>query len=144
VQFAASKKLAEYHDEKAVRRVILLISDGEDNQSRATSEQVIEAARRAEVTVYAVSSNPGNTKTTGNRLLEKLAEETGGRVFFPSSLTDVGQAFKTIEEELRSQYALSYKPAGFLADGRFRRIEIRTPDKNTLIRARKGYFAPSR
>ena len=140
---AATKKLAGVHADRPIRRVIILISDGEDNQSRVTREEAIEAARRAEVTVYAISTNDSNVKTRGDKLLEQLAEETGGRAFFPNKVEDVVHAFNTIQDELRSQYAVSYKPADFDADGRYRTIHILARnDKNVVIRARKGYFAP--
>jgi VWFA-related protein len=145
LQFAAAKKLMKVNSDRPVRRIIILISDGEDNQSRTTIPQVIEAARRAEATIYAVSTNTSNTITHGDKLLRKLAEETGGRAFFPNKSEDVLKAFDTIQDELRSQYAVSYKPADFTADGRYRSIVILARnDKNVIIRARKGYFAPAK
>jgi len=142
---AATKKLGAVKADRPVRRVIILISDGEDNQSRVTRAEAIEAARRGEVTVYAISTNDSNVKTRGDKLLEQLADETGGRAFFPNKVEDVMHAFNTIQDELRSQYAVSYKPADFDADGRYRSILIMArTDKNVVIRARKGYFAPSR
>jgi VWFA-related protein len=142
---AATKKLMGTRADRPVRRVIILISDGEDNQSRVTAPEVIEAARRAEVVIYAVSSATSNIFSRGDKLMERFAEETGGRVFFPNKIEDVVRAFNTIQEELRSQYALSYKPADFDADGHYRRIDIQhRTDKNLVIRARKGYFAPNR
>jgi VWFA-related protein len=144
LQTAATKKLMNVSDNGEVRRIIILISDGEDNQSRATIPQVIDAARRAEVTIYAISTNTSNIVTHGDKLLRKLAEETGGRAFFPNKIEDVVKAFDTIQDELRSQYALSYKPADFQPDGHYRSISIQARDnKNLIIRSRKGYFAPS-
>ncbi|HWR15122.1 MAG TPA: VWA domain-containing protein [Terriglobales bacterium] len=144
LQVAAAKKLMNVRADRPVRRIIVLISDGEDNQSRATIPQVIDAARRAEVTIYAISTNNSPTVSRGDKLLRKLAEETGGRAFFPNKIDDVTKAFETIQDELRSQYALSYKPADFTADGRYRSINIQArSDKNLIIRARKGYFAPA-
>ncbi len=144
VATASLKKLQNVRADRPVRRVIILISDGEDNQSRVTKAEAIEAARRAEVTIYAISTNDSNVKTRGDKVLEQLCEETGGRAFFPSKVEDVAHAFNTIQDELRSQYALSYKPADFEADGRYRSIQIiARNDKNVVIRARKGYFAPS-
>jgi VWFA-related protein len=143
IHLAATRKLMNFRAERPIRRIIILISDGEDNQSRVTRQEVIEAARRAEVTIYAISTNTSNMVSRGDRLMEKLAEESGGRVFFPNKIEDVVRAFKSIEDELRSQYALSYKPADFEANGQYRRIEIQPrSDRNLVIRARKGYFAP--
>jgi VWFA-related protein len=145
VQTAAAKKLLQVNADVPVRRIIILISDGEDNQSRTTIPQVIDAARHAETTIYAISTNTSNTVSRGDKLLRRLAEETGGRAFFPNKSEDVVKAFDTIRDELRSQYALSYKPADFQADGHYRSIVIQAlNDKNVLIRARKGYFAPAR
>lgn len=144
VYTASSQKLMKVHADRPVRRVIILISDGEDNQSRVTRPEAIEAAKRAEVTVYAISTNTSNTRTRGDKVLQRLAEETGGRVFYPDKLDDVVHAFNLIQDELRSQYALSYKPADFSSDGHYRKIDIQARDmKNVTIRARKGYFAPN-
>lgn len=144
VYTAATQKLMKVHADRPIRRVVILISDGEDNQSRITESQVIDAAKRAEVTVYAISTNTSNTRTRGDKVLQKLADETGGRVFYPAKLDDVIHAFNQIQDELRSQYALSYKPADFMSDGRYRTISIQARDmKNVIIRARKGYFAPN-
>jgi Ca-activated chloride channel family protein len=144
LHMAATKKLMNVSTDRPVRRVIILISDGEDNQSRMTIPQVIDAARRSEVTIYSISTNTSNIVTHGDKLLRRLAEETGGRAFFPNKIEDVVKAFDTIQDELRSQYALSYKPADFHADGRYRSIDIQARNnKNLIIRSRKGYFAPS-
>jgi len=75
-------------------------------------------------------------------VLQQLAEATGGRVFFPYKMKDVTHSFDAIEDELRSQYVVSYKPADFDADGRYRSIEISSLKKDLQVRARKGYFAP--
>jgi Ca-activated chloride channel homolog len=142
VQFAVSKEIKNRDEGKSVRRLIILISDGEDNQSRVNRDEILELARRAEVTIYAISTNTSNTTTRGDKLMAKLAEETGGRAFFPLNIGDVAHAFETIQEELRSQYALSYRPADFILDGHYRHIQISTPrDKAVLVRARKGYIA---
>jgi Ca-activated chloride channel family protein len=144
IQTASTKKLMNLHIDRPVRRIIILISDGEDNQSRATIPQVIDAARRAEVTIYAVSTNTSSVVSHGDKLLRRLAEETGGQAFFPNKIEDVVKAFDTIQDELRSQYAVSYKPADFQSDGRFRSINIQARDnKHLVIRSRKGYFAPN-
>jgi Ca-activated chloride channel homolog len=144
VYTASSQKLKKVHADRPVRRVIILISDGEDNQSRVSRAEAIDAAKRGEVTIYAISTNTSNVRTRGDKVLQKLAEETGGRVFYPNKLDDVVHAFNLIQDELRSQYALSYKPADFSSDGRYRKIDIQARDmKNVTIRARKGYFAPN-
>jgi VWFA-related protein len=126
-----------------IRRAIILLSDGEDNQSRVTREEAIEMAQRSEVIVYAISTNVSGVKLHGDKVLERLAEATGGRAFFPFKVQDVANAFSEIQDELRSQYQLAYKPADLKADGRYHSIEILAENhKNLKVRARKGYFAP--
>jgi VWFA-related protein len=128
---------------RPMRKALVIVSDGEDNQSSYTRSQAIEMAQRAEVVLYAVSTDDSGLILRGDRNLEELATSTGGRAFFPYKTKDLSRAFTSIEEELRSQYAVSYKPANFEADGRYRTIEISAPRKDVQIRARRGYFAPT-
>ena len=128
---------------RTVRRAIVVLSDGEDNQSHATREEAIEMALRAEVVVYAISTNISSGARPGDKVLERIAEATGGRVFFPFRIEDVANYFTEIQDELRSQYAIAYKPAAFAFDGRFRTIQISTLDKKFKVRSRKGYYAPA-
>ncbi|MCU1308601.1 MAG: von Willebrand factor, type, partial [Acidobacteriaceae bacterium] len=81
-------------------------------------------------------------KGKGDKELERIAQATGGRAFFPFKIQDVSNAFSEIQEELRSQYALAYKPADFTADGRYRSIDISSRNNKLRVRSRKGYFAP--
>src|SRR5215475_3510995 len=142
--FACRDKMLKMREQSpvATRRAVIVVSDGEDNQSRITRDQAIEMAQRAEVIVYAISTNVSGTRTRGDKVLEHLAEATGGRALFPFKIQDVAHEFSEIHEELRSQYAISYKPADFIADGRYRSIQIGTTHKQLQARARKGYFAP--
>ncbi len=127
----------------ATRRAIILLSDGDDNQSRVTREEAVEMAQRAEVIIYAISTNITGIKQKGDKVLERFADATGGRLFTPFKLQDVADAFTEIQDELRSQYAIAYKPADFVADGRYRTINIEAPArKNLRVRARRGYYAP--
>jgi len=127
-----------------VRRAIVLLSDGDDNQSHVTREEAIEMAQRAEAIVYTISTNVSGTKGSGDKVLERIADATGGRAFFPFQLRDVANAFAEIQDELRSQYAISYKPADFKFDGHYRTIEIVANDrKNFRVRSRRGYYAPA-
>jgi Ca-activated chloride channel homolog len=126
-----------------VRRAVILLSDGEDNQSHVTREEAIEMAQRAETIVYTISTNVSGTKSKGDKVLERIAEATGGRAFFPFQIREVSDDFAVIQDELRSQYALSYKPADFKFDGKYRTIEILAQNhKNLHVRSRHGYFAP--
>ncbi len=129
----------------AVRRAIILISDGNDNQSRVTREEAIEMAQRADAIVYTISTNTSGIKERGDKVLERIADATGGRAFAPFKIQDVANAFAEIQQELRSQYALSYKPADFVPDGHFRSIDITALNRKGLqVRARKGWYAPTK
>jgi Ca-activated chloride channel homolog len=140
--FACRDKLLKQEQTGPVRRAIILLSDGEDNLSHVTREEAIEMAERAEVIVYTISTNISGMKGKGDKVLERIAEATGGRAFFPFQMRDVSDAFLSIQEELRSQYAVAYRPANFVADGRYRTIEILAQDKGLKVRTRKGYYAP--
>jgi len=141
--FACRDKLLKARQIGPTRRAIILLSDGEDNQSHVTREEAIEMAQRADAIIYAISTNVSGTKGAGDKVLERMADATGGRAFFPFQIRDVSNAFAEIQDELRSQYAVSYKPADFKPDGHFRTIEIVANDrKNFRVRARRGYYAP--
>jgi Ca-activated chloride channel family protein len=142
--YACRDKLMKSKDSGPVRRAIILLSDGDDNQSRVTMQETIEMAQRAEVIIYAISTNISNIKMPGDKVMEKIAEATGGRAFFPFKIEDVSNAFAEIQDELRSQYALAYKPANFQANGQFRSIDITSDNKKYKVRARRGYYAPAR
>ena len=142
--YACRDKLLKAPQLGLSRRAIILLSDGEDNQSHVTREEAIEMAQRADAIVYTISTNVSGTKGKGDKELERIADATGGRPFFPFQIRDVTNAFAEIQDELRSQYAISYKPADFKADGHFRTIEIVATDpKNFRVRARRGYYAPT-
>ena len=144
VYFASRDKLMKAPTTGPARRAIILLSDGDDNQSRVTREEAIEMAQRAEVIIYTISTNISGTKLRGDKVLERLADATGGRAFFPFKIQDVANAFAEIQDELRSQYLLAYKPADLKPDGRYRAIDILAENHRSLrVRARKGYFAPT-
>jgi VWFA-related protein len=120
------------------------LSDGDDNQSHVTREEAIEMAQRAEAIVYTISTNVSGTKGAGDKVLERIADATGGRAFAPFQIRDVANAFAEIQDELRSQYAVAYQPADFKADGHFRTIEVVANDRKSFrVRARRGYYAPA-
>ncbi len=125
-----------------VRKAIVIITDGEDNQSEHTRAQAIEMAQRAEVMIYAISTDDSGLVLRGDRVLEQIADSTGGRAFFPFKMKDITHSFAAIQDELRSQYIVSYRPASFDADGRYRSIEISALRKDLQVRSRRGYFAP--
>ena len=143
--FACRDKLMKEPRNGPVRRAIILLSDGDDNMSHVTREEAIEMALRAEVIVYTISTNiTGGTRRTGDKVLDRIADATGGRAFFPFQLNDVANAFVEIQAELRSQYALSYNPSDLRTDGRYHTIEILAQNhKGLRVRSRRGYYAPT-
>ncbi|MFP5236882.1 MAG: VWA domain-containing protein [Acidobacteriota bacterium] len=136
------KLLDESRGQEPVRKAMVLISDGDDNQSRVRPDEAIKMCERAETIIYAISTNWTPSRGKGDKVLTDMAEATGGQVFFPNSVEDMSQSFKGIEEELRSQYALTYVPADFKMDGAFRPIYLYCTDRHYEVRAKKGYFAP--
>lgn len=142
VYFACRDKLMKEPASTAVRRAIIVVSDGEDNQSRVYPAEAIDMAQRAEVIIYTISTTLVSNSTKGNDNLKSLADATGGRAFFPEKLDDVVAAFTDIQDELRSQYSVSYRPEGFVANGQFRPIQIVADNKKYKVRAKKGYYVP--
>jgi Ca-activated chloride channel family protein len=137
--YYACNKLLKQSQNIPARRVLVLLSDGYDNSSSVTRERVIETAQRAEVSVYTIRTSL-TAGGRGQKTLETIAETTGGRSYAPTEITGVANAFTAIQTELRSQYAVSYKPAAFKLDGHYRTIEVRAPNKKVLgIRSRTGY-----
>jgi VWFA-related protein len=130
--------------EPYLRRVMIVVSDGEDNQSVHTREEALAMAERGEVTIYAISTNRTGMPIPGDKVLKYLAEETGGRAFFPFEAADLAKNFQEISSELRSQYSLAYVPTDQVRDGTFRKIKIETVEKGLRVRAPMGYFAPSK
>jgi VWFA-related protein len=126
-----------------VRRAIVLVSDGDDDQSHAYLSDAIRECQRAQTAIYAISTDIDPTPDLqGDAVLKKMADETGGRAFFPRSLDGLPISFNQVEDELRSQYALVYKPADFKANGEFRTIYLYSLDRRYKVHALKGYFTP--
>jgi len=141
--FASRDKLLKAPQDGPVRRAIILLSDGDDNMSHVSREEAIDMAQRADVIVYTISTNVSGSRRAGDKVLERIADATGGRSFFPFQITDVANAFVEIQDELRSQYDLSYKPADLRTDGRYHTIEILAQNhKGLRVRSRRGYYAP--
>ena len=140
--YACRDKLMKAPQTGSVRRAIILVSDGDDNESHVTREEAIEMALRANVIVYTISTNFPNGGNNGDKVLERIADATGGRSFEPFQLQQVADAFAQIQADLRSQYELSYRPENFAHDGRYRTIEISALRKGLKVRSRNGYYAP--
>ena len=137
-----NQQMLTLRDEMAVRRVLVLVSDGDDNYSRARMSDAIKECQRAETIVYTISTNVSPSKDKGDQILQQISDATGGRAFFPIRIEDVAVGFKNIQEELRSQYSLIYTPANFKMDGAFRTIYLQALDPRYHVRAHTGYFAP--
>jgi VWFA-related protein len=126
----------------AVRRALILVSDGDDNYSRVEESDAIKMCQRADTIVYSISTNISPSKDKGDDVLKAISEATGGQAFYPTRLEDVAVGFRNVEEELRSQYHLVYRPANLKMDGAFRTIYLQAVDPRYHVRAQKGYFAP--
>jgi len=141
-----------------LRRVLVIISDGEDTLSRRSRREAMDMAQRAGIVIYTISTstewvvsdnnstaartaNRKYMKTDGDKVLEQFANDSGGRAFFPYLLDDLAQSFAAIGDELRSQYSLAYVPAGRAPDGKFHTIRIQTAAGGLQVRARRGYYA---
>jgi len=133
------------------RRAVVLLTDGEDTSSLVTDDQVLELARQTEINIYAISLRPNRVQARDRlsfsqaaHLLTSLSRETGGRVYFPNSMSELDAVYERIAEELRTQYSIGYQSANRRRDGRWRRIVVRTPTRDDLqIRHKLGYYAPS-
>jgi Ca-activated chloride channel family protein len=137
---ARDKLLEEAPPTTNYRRSMVVVSDGEDNQSRHSRQQALEMAQRAEVTIYTISTNMRGTQMAGDKVLQGFADDTGGRYFQPSTKEDLEVAFRQINADLRSQYTLSYRPTT-PRDGRYHDIEVVTNIKGVRVRSRRGYYA---
>jgi Ca-activated chloride channel homolog len=139
---SCKEKLLHEDPDRPIRKALVILTDGEDNQSEHTRAQAVEMAQRAGVLIYAISTDDSGLILRGDKVLEDLASATGGRAFFPYKMKDITHSFAAIEDELRSQYDVSYKPTDFDADGRYRSIQITAVKKDLQVRARRGYYAP--
>jgi len=144
IYFSCKEKMLFFPPpEPYLRRVMIIISDGQDNQSERTREEALAMAQRAEVTIFTISTNRSGIQGRGDKVLRRLAEETGGRAFFPFDASELASNFQEISRELRSQYSLAYVSTNRAHDGTLRSISIEPLEKGLRIRAKNGYFAPS-
>jgi Ca-activated chloride channel family protein len=141
--YACRDKLMKDQPMSKFRRAMVVLSDGEDNQSRYTRDQALEMAQKADVVVYTISTNITRISTDGDKVMKYLAAETGGLVFFPFKAEDLSQSFENIANELRHQYNVYYRPEPLITDGRYHAVQIAVRGrKDLIVRARKGYYAP--
>ena len=143
VFFACKDKLMQDQPLHKFRRAMVVITDGEDTQSRYTRDQALEMAHKADVAIYAISTNISGITTDGDKVLKYFAAETGGLTFFPFKVQDLSQSFENIANELRHQYNVLYRPDPVKNDGRYHEVAVRVKGrKDLVVRARKGYYAP--
>ena len=143
VFFACRDKLMQDQPLYKFRRAMVILSDGEDNQSRYTRDQALEMAQKADVAIYTISTNISRIPTEGDKIMKYFAAETGGLAFFPFKAQDLAQSFENIANELRHQYNVLYRPEPLKTDGLYHAVDVRVHGrKDLLVRVRKGYYAP--
>ena len=141
--YACRDKLGVDQPRHKFRRAIVIVSDGEDNESDQTRDQALEMAQKADVVIYTISTNMTHTETDGDKVLKYFTSETGGRAFFPFKVEDLAQSFENIANELRHQYNLLYRPEPLKTDGLWHPVQLRVKGrKDLIVRARTGYYAP--
>jgi Ca-activated chloride channel homolog len=142
--FACRDKLALDKPSHKFRRAVVILSDGEDNQSHWTREQALEMAHKADAVIYTISTNITHIETDGDKILKHLAQETGGLSFFPFKAQDLAQSFENIANELRHQYNVLYRPEPVKVDGLYHTVDVKVKGrKDLVVRARHGYYAPT-
>jgi len=137
-------KLAAYPERERVAKVLVVVTDGEDNASHASLRQVIRDEEATGVTVYTISTKEsGGDKTEADKVLQTLAERSGGEALFPGDIGSLGRSFDKLRDQIRSRYLIAYKPADFEPNGKYRTITILAEKngKRLQVHARKGYHA---
>jgi VWFA-related protein len=143
IAFASRDKLSQDQPRHKFRRAIILLSDGDDNNSKYTRDQALEMAHKADVVIYTISTNISRNETSGDKVLKYYAQETGGLAFFPFKVEDLAQSFENIANEMRHQYSILYNPKPLHTDGLYHEVDVKVSNrKDMIVRARKGYYAP--
>jgi VWFA-related protein len=142
IYFSCKEKLMRDQPMYKYRRAMVVLSDGDDNESRNSRDQALEMAQRADTVIYTISTNISHIETDGDKVMRYFADQTGGASFFPFQAKDLNQSFENIANELRHQYNLFYRPEPLKNDGRYHQVQIRVRNrKDLVVRARKGYYA---
>lgn len=139
-------KKAPLRVEDVRREAIIVLSDGEDTSSLVSFEEVLDLAHRSETAIYSIglkTDEEGSGFREADFVLRELAQETGGRAFFPGQVEDLAGIYEQISDELSSQYSLGYVSANPLQNGQWRRIVVQMKRENTIARTKQGYFGPS-
>jgi len=141
-------KVKAQSDEDVRRQALIVFSDGEDTSSLVSFEEVLDLAKRSETAIFTIALRGGNSSARGFReaefIMRQLAQETGGRAFFPSRIEDLNGVYGQIADELASQYTLGYTSKNPRNDGAFRRIVIQVARQGATARTKRGYYAPTR
>jgi VWFA-related protein len=142
IYYACKEKLSKDLPLSKFRRAMVILSDGDDNDSRYSRDQALEMAQRADTVIYTISTNISHVETEGDKVMRYFAEQTGGVCFFPFEAKDLNQSFENIANELRHQYNLFYRPEPLNNDGRYHEVQIKVKGrKDLIVRARRGYYA---
>jgi VWFA-related protein len=141
------KKIKAVSEEDVRRQALVVFSDGEDTSSLVSFDEVLDLAKRSETAIYTISLRGADTQTKGFReaefVMRTLAQETGGRPFFPVKVEDLNGVYSQIADELASQYTLGYTPKNTRRDGAFRRIVVQISRPGVTPRTKRGYYAPT-
>jgi VWFA-related protein len=148
--YIALKELAKTRaqgDEDVRRQALVLFSDGEDTSSLISFDEVLELAKRSETAIFTIALRGADTQSKGFHeaefVMRQLAQETGGRAFFPAKIDDLNGVYAEIADELASQYTLGYSSKNAKRDGAFRRIVVQIDRPNVSSRTKRGYYAPT-
>jgi Ca-activated chloride channel family protein len=134
-------------EEDVRRQALVLFSDGEDTSSLISFDEVLELAKRSETAIFTIALRGADTQSKGFHeaefVMRQLAQETGGRSFFPAKIDDLNGVYSEIADELASQYTLGYTPKNAKRDGAYRRIVVQVDRQNVMPRTKRGYYAPT-
>ena len=141
------KKVRAVNEEDVRRQALIVFSDGEDTSSLVSFEEVLDLAKRSETAIYAIALRGVDTQAKGFReaefVMRTLAQETGGRAFFPAKIDDLAGVYAQIADELASQYTIGYTSGNQRRDGAWRRVVVQVSRPSITPRAKKGYYAPT-
>ena len=140
-------KIRAQGEEDVRRQALVLFSDGEDTSSLISFDEVLELAKRSETAIFTIALRGTDTQSKGFHeaefVMRQLAQETGGRAFFPAKIDDLNGVYSEIADELASQYTLGYSSKNNKRDGAFRRIVVQIDKPNVTSRTKRGYYAPT-
>jgi Ca-activated chloride channel family protein len=141
------RKVRAVNEEDVRRQALIVFSDGEDTSSLVSFDEVLDLAKRSETSIYTIALRGSDVQAKGFReaefVMRTLAQETGGRSFFPARIDDLNGVYTQIADELASQYTLGYTSANPRRDGAWRRIVVQVSRPNVTPRTKKGYYAPT-